>query len=329
MSKSSLAAHLASGLISGPTGGKGFAFNGSTSMLSQVDVFTIGEIARAAGVPRAIVQQLVDTGSLKPVQGSSFFDTSSAVRAARQARQDAATTVSPSAPSSDGRQLREQQGLSAIVSSLIHITVLAALLWSTSGVVEMATAPHERLVFLAGPGPGGGGGGGGRAPKTPVTRIEKPKPTASQSFEPEPEPLPSRALVSPVVLTAGDAKPTAPEADGSGPGKGPGVDDGTGGGAGGGPYRPGSGIEPPRLLREVKAQYTEDARKRGITGGVLLEIVIRSDGTVGDVKVLRGLGYGLEDRAISAVRNWRFAPARRLGSPVDVIVEVEVDFTLH
>lgn len=193
----------------------------------------------------------------------------------------------------------------------------------------MATAPHERLVFLTGPGPGGGGGGGGRAPKTPVTRIEKPKPTASQSFEPEPEPLPSRALVSPVVLTAGDAKPTAPEADGSGPGKGPGVDDGTGGGAGGGPYRPGSGIEPPRLLREVKAQYTEDARKRGITGGVLLEIVIRSDGTVGDVKVLRGLGYGLEDRAISAVRNWRFAPARRLGSPVDVIVEVEVDFTLH
>jgi protein TonB len=130
-------------------------------------------------------------------------------------------------------------------------------------------------------------------------------------------------------LVAGDEKPTALEADGSGPEVGPGVDDGTGGGAGGGPYRPGSGIEPPRLLREVKAQYTEDARKKGVTGDVLLEIVIRSDGSVGDVKVLRGLGFGLDDRAISAVRNWRFAPARRLGTPVDVIVEVEVEFSLR
>jgi TonB family protein len=110
---------------------------------------------------------------------------------------------------------------------------------------------------------------------------------------------------------------------------GPGVDDGTGGGVGGGPYRPGSGIEPPRLLREVKAQYTEDARKRGITGTVVLEIVITSEGTVGDVKVLRGLGYGLDDRASAAVRNWRFSPAKRLGAPVDVIVEVEVAFSLR
>jgi protein TonB len=132
-----------------------------------------------------------------------------------------------------------------------------------------------------------------------------------------------------VAVVSGDDKPEAPEADGTGPGTGPGVDDGTGGGAGGGPYRPGGGIEPPRLLREVKAQYTEDARTRGITGGVLLEIVIKSDGSVGDVKVLRGLGFGLDERAASAVRGWRFTPARRLGSPVDVIVEVEVEFSLR
>jgi protein TonB len=130
-------------------------------------------------------------------------------------------------------------------------------------------------------------------------------------------------------LVSGDERPFAPEPDGSGPGIGPGVDDGSGGGAGGGPYRPGSGIEPPRLLREVKAQYTEDARTRGVTGDVVLEIVIRSDGSVGDVKVLRGLGFGLDDRAVAAVRNWKFSPARRLGTPVDVIVEVEVEFSLR
>ena len=128
---------------------------------------------------------------------------------------------------------------------------------------------------------------------------------------------------------AGDNKPLSPEPAGTGSGVGPGVDDGTGGGAGGGPYRPGSGVEPPRLLREVKAQYTEEARTRGVTGDVVLEIVIRSDGTVGDVKILRGLGFGLDERAVTAVRNWKFSPARRLGTAVDVIVEVEVEFSLR
>src|SRR4029450_5242347 len=109
-----------------------------------------------------------------------------------------------------------------------------------------------------------------------------------------------------------------------GRGVGPGIDEGTGGGTGGGPARPGSGIDPPRLLREVKAEYTEDARRRGITGDVELEIVVRRDGSVGDVRVLRSLGAGLEQRAIAAVRQWRFSPARRKGDAVDVIVEVAV-----
>ena len=301
-------------------------------MVDQPDVFTVEEIARAAGVPRASVQRLVDDGELKPVAGSIFFDSRAAVRAARRARHDAASLTVPLSSSSTtpAATLREEQGFSAVVSSLLHVALLAALIWSTSGVVEMAaTTPRDRLVFLAGPGPGGGGGGGGRAPKAPVSRIEKPKPTAAPSLAPEQEPLPSRALIAPVAIVAGDAKPAAPEADGSGPGVGPGVDDGTGGGVGGGPFRPGSGIEPPRLLREVKAQYTDDARKKGVTGDVLLEIVIKSDGSVGDVKVLRGLGSGLDERAVTAVRNWRFAPARRLGAPVDVIVEVEVEFSLR
>ena len=80
---------------------------------------------------------------------------------------------------------------------------------------------------------------------------------------------------------------------------------------------------------EVKAAYTEDARKRGVTGEVVLEIVVRRDGTVGDVTVRRGIGAGLDERAVAAVRQWRFAPARRQGEPVDVVVEVAVDFTLR
>jgi TonB family protein len=56
---------------------------------------------------------------------------------------------------------------------------------------------------------------------------------------------------------------------------------------------------------------------------------VRRDGTVSDVKVLRRLGAGLDDRAIEAVRQWRFAPATRHGTPVDVIVEVAVEFNLR
>ena len=89
---------------------------------------------------------------------------------------------------------------------------------------------------------------------------------------------------------------------GNGNGSGSGIGDGSGGGTGGGPYRPGSGIQPPRLVHEVKAIYTDEGRRRNVTGDVLLEIVVRRDGSVGDVSVLRGLGAGLDQQAIDAVR---------------------------
>jgi TonB family protein len=79
----------------------------------------------------------------------------------------------------------------------------------------------------------------------------------------------------------------------------------------------------------VKADYTEDARQRGLVGEVVLEILVRRDGSVGDVKILQGLGSGLNDRAVQAVRQWRFAPAQRRGTPVDVLVEVAVEFKLR
>ena len=104
---------------------------------------------------------------------------------------------------------------------------------------------------------------------------------------------------------------------------------GSGGGTGGGPFRPGSGIEPPRVLREVKADYTEQARRQGIAGEVVLEVLVRRDGSVAEVKVVRGLPGGLNERASDAVRQWRFAPARRFGRPVDVTVEVAVEFRLR
>jgi TonB family protein len=218
-------------------------------------------------------------------------------------------------------------------------------------------------------GGGGGGGRlekapapkalreGHRAISSPLPERQPPKPVEPVVTPPEPKPAPINSeplptVVAPIVTAPADNRDRAGvlqearnQEDSHGPGQGgaagtgkgtglgdgdgAGVGPGSGGGTGGGPYRPGSGIAPPKLLHEVKADYTEQARRAGITGDVVLEIVVRRDGSVGDVKVLQGLGGGLNDRAVQAVRQWRFSPATRLGSPVDVIVEVSVEFKLR
>jgi TonB family protein len=115
---------------------------------------------------------------------------------------------------------------------------------------------------------------------------------------------------------------------GIGEGDGPGIGPGWGGGFGGGAYRIGSGIEPPTLRRQVQPEYTNKALARKIAGGVLLEVIILKDGTVGPVRVLRSLEPGLDQKAIEAVRKWLFTPGKHKGEPVDVIAEIFVDFNL-
>ena len=79
----------------------------------------------------------------------------------------------------------------------------------------------------------------------------------------------------------------------------------------------------------MKPVYTEEGRRRGVEGDVVMEVVVRADGTIGHVRVLQGLGAGLDQRAVDAVRQWRFNPARRHGTPVDVMVEIAVEFKLR
>ena len=82
-------------------------------------------------------------------------------------------------------------------------------------------------------------------------------------------------------------------------------------------------------MREVKPVYTEEGRRRSVEGDVVMEVVVRADGSIGTVRVLQGLGAGLDQRAIDAVRQWRFSPAHRYGTPVDVLVEIAVEFRLR
>ncbi|PYV07841.1 MAG: hypothetical protein DMG07_27440, partial [Acidobacteria bacterium] len=123
---------------------------------------------------------------------------------------------------------------------------------------------------------------------------------------------------------------------GSGPGYGPGSGGGMGGGSGGGigaghgPYVVGGGVRPPIAIAQPLPLYTEDARKARVEGVVLIQAVVRKDGSVDSFKVLRGLGYGLDESAINTIATkWRFRPGTLNGQAVDVQANIEVSFRLY
>jgi TonB family protein len=100
-------------------------------------------------------------------------------------------------------------------------------------------------------------------------------------------------------------------------------------GDGGRPYVLGNGVKEPVLLAQPLPPYTEEARKAHIEGVVLLQAIIRKDGTVGSIKVLRGLGYGLDESAIDTIASkWHFRPGTLNGNPVDVTSSIAVRFRL-
>jgi TonB family protein len=89
-----------------------------------------------------------------------------------------------------------------------------------------------------------------------------------------------------------------------------------------------AGVTPPRLRTEVKPSYTRDAMRAKEQGKMYLEAEVREDGSVGDVQVLTTLAHGLVPQAVSALKQWRFEPARLDGRAVPVVVTVEMMFTL-
>jgi len=116
---------------------------------------------------------------------------------------------------------------------------------------------------------------------------------------------------------------------GVGSGTGPGVGPGRGGGIGGGVFRVGGGVSAPRALDTPDPEYSEEARKAKYQGTCVLWLIVGPDGKPRDIKVARALGMGLDQKAIEAVRNWKFEPAMKDGKPVAVQINVEVNFRLY
>jgi TonB family protein len=88
-------------------------------------------------------------------------------------------------------------------------------------------------------------------------------------------------------------------------------------------------VTAPVLLTQVLPEYSEEARKARFQGTVVLDTIVREDGSVQVMRVARSIGFGLDQKAIEAVLKWKFQPGRKNGNPVPVALNVQVNFNLR
>lgn len=93
-------------------------------------------------------------------------------------------------------------------------------------------------------------------------------------------------------------------------------------------YEPGSGITMPTVLKEVRPEYTERAKKAGARGNVIMKCVVGKDGKPADITVVKELDPDLDQAAVTALEQWEFKPGTRNGEVVPVRVTIEMTFTL-
>jgi TonB family protein len=263
---------------------------------------------------------------------------------------------------------QSEVGIGAAVGAHILFAIIAILIYTYApapGVAGPVTLDRlsDKIIWLSEPGPGGGGGGGGNQMPEPPKKAEVPGkqeisvPVVKKNINPQPkleEPkdpafnIPAKSLGDAQQMTPGMLESAmaasmisqgtgtnggagSGEGSGIGPGKGAGLGPGEGGGTGGGVYRPGNGVEIPKLVHEVKPQYTAEAMRAKVQGVVWVDAVVLPDGSVGQVSVTKSLDstFGLDQEALKAAKQWKFVPGRRFGQPVSVLVSIELTFTLR
>lgn len=234
------------------------------------------------------------------------------------------------------------------VSVALHAALLLALTYVAARSTHLsATAAsasrHLKFIYTVRAGAPGAGGGDHAAaePRTVRMRESAPVDIVPPRSITRVEPLPA-AMVP--VITAQDVEvlPGAPMpldgttvgrgvGPGTGDGRGPGMGPGEGPGAGD-VYASGvGGVTEPRLIHEVKPNYTVDAMRAKIQGVVIMDVTVLADGSVDPrrIRVTRSLDPGLDREATIAVRQWRFQSSMLLGKPVASRVVVELAFTLR
>jgi protein TonB len=239
--------------------------------------------------------------------------------------------------------------LSAFASAATHAAALL-LVYLTIQVARQTTATSPdtfdttRLEWVPDVLEGGGRKGGGDESTMPPRQAKAPGRDETSMATRTDRSIDS-AIDSPIETTPIAARPMGDAmaafagavigeraGDSLGPNTGPGGDgDGRGNSPFDGARAGGPGVTTPVAITRVKPQYTPDAMRAKVQGVAIVECVVLPDGTVGDARIRRSLDptFGLDQQALAAAKKWRFKPGLLNGTPVPVIVSIELTFTLR
>jgi periplasmic protein TonB len=267
----------------------------------------------------------------------------------------------------DSLTFKRDQSSSAI-SFVIHavmITLLLSLALGAHKIIPMPTdtiatpvdfklyTPPTTLPVARSMGGGGGGGArevveASRGHLPMIAKIQIMPPQLSKIDRPKLEIAPSEIMKIPegnilpnlgvsespqVVMVSqgrgGGSGFGQGQGGGIGMGHGSGAGPGAGGGYGGGLMSVGGGVAAPEVIHSVEPEFTQEARQANFQGSVSIKLIVDSQGNTQDIRVTRHLGMGLDEKAVEAVRQYKFKPAMYQGHPVSVQIVMDVDFHLH
>jgi protein TonB len=237
-----------------------------------------------------------------------------------------------------------------------HAAAIALIFWLAAARVRSVSMVDKMIATELAPPPMADmkkdvmGGGGGQKGPTPVTKGELPEFADRQITPPKAPPMeqPKIKMPDPTLEAQKDLKmanspmpnlgmPSSSlvgsslgngNGTGIGSGFGSGIGPGSGGNYGGGVRSIGGGVSAPVLTYQVDPEYSEEARKAKFMGVVTVNLIVDEHGNPKNVRVLRGAGMGLDEKAKEAVMQYRFKPAMEGGRPVAVEMNVEVNFQI-
>lgn len=255
------------------------------------------------------------------------------------------------------------------ISTTLNVGILLVLLFFVGRKIIQTVKPEVTTPIdvgdfkLEGPqkanSAGGGGGGGshdvvppekGKLPKLeakPVTPpqvpVEQPKLAIAPSIDVQKDlKLPDNPNLPNIGVTSSPNVKLASNGPGSGAGMGTGsggglgsgtgngLGPGQGGNTGGGLYRVGGGISAPSVVYGPEAEFSDEARRAKYQGVCLIALIVDANGNPVNPRVIRPLGMGLDEKALEAVRKYKFKPALKDGrTPVPVMINIEVNFRLY
>jgi periplasmic protein TonB len=235
----------------------------------------------------------------------------------------------------------------------LHALVIFLIGFVVNAQIRNVTAVRDNVTALVNPprvAPKTDqiGGGGGQQGPTPATKGSLPKLAEEQIVPPKAPPLQEPKIkIYPTLEVQEDVRmasilpqigvPDSPivgmsmgdnSGTGIGSGNGPGFGPGSGGNMGGGVHHPGGGISAPQVLFQPEPEFSEEARRAKVSGNVEVYLWVDEHGNPSHVRVVRGIGMGLDEKAVEAVRQYRFKPAMENGKPVTVEMYVDVVFQI-